>query len=203
MRYVHIRKRQTIALIGLGLTLALIIACGAAAPAEPESAAEPMAEPAPAQVESAEPTVAPVAEAEPAAEPESYTPEGTINVGQKEIGRFIAHPSQQQNPQIFVVGTPPITEGLLHFTADREVVGKLAESWEISEDATTWTFNLRQGVQFHKGYGEMTAEDVVYSYRQWPLSKHRRAGRLLGAPGGLRGDAGPLHRRRQPCDAGG
>jgi len=39
----------------------------------------------------------------------------------------------------------------------------LAESWETSEDGLVWTFTLRQGVQFHGGYGEMTAEDVVYS----------------------------------------
>ncbi|MEQ9811870.1 MAG: ABC transporter substrate-binding protein [Azospirillaceae bacterium] len=39
----------------------------------------------------------------------------------------------------------------------------LAESWESSEDGLTWTFHLRQGVQFHGGYGEMTADDVVFS----------------------------------------
>ena len=26
-----------------------------------------------------------------------------------------------------------------------------------------WTFYLREGVQFHKGYGELTAEDVKFS----------------------------------------
>lgn len=39
----------------------------------------------------------------------------------------------------------------------------LAESWEMSEDAKTWTFKLRQGVQFSGGYGEMTSADVAYS----------------------------------------
>jgi len=41
---------------------------------------------------------------------------------------------------------------------------ELAESWERSDDAKTWTFKLRQGVQFHKGYGELTSEDVKFSY---------------------------------------
>lgn len=39
----------------------------------------------------------------------------------------------------------------------------LAEGYEVSADRLTWTFKLRRGVQFHKGFGEMTAEDVVYS----------------------------------------
>lgn len=39
----------------------------------------------------------------------------------------------------------------------------IAESWSVSEDGTVWTFNLRKGVQFHKGYGEVTAHDVKFS----------------------------------------
>ncbi len=38
----------------------------------------------------------------------------------------------------------------------------LAESWEASEDALTWTFNLRQGVTFHDGE-MMNAEAVKLS----------------------------------------
>jgi len=44
-----------------------------------------------------------------------------------------------------------------------EFVPRLAESWNMSPDARTWTFHLRQGVQFHKGYGEFTSDDVVFS----------------------------------------
>ncbi|MDE0347581.1 MAG: ABC transporter substrate-binding protein [Boseongicola sp.] len=40
----------------------------------------------------------------------------------------------------------------------------LATSWEHNDDFTEWTFNLREGVQFHYGHGEFTAEDVVHSY---------------------------------------
>jgi len=40
----------------------------------------------------------------------------------------------------------------------------LAESWSHNDDYTEWTFKLREGVQFHHGYGEVTAEDVIHSY---------------------------------------
>jgi peptide/nickel transport system substrate-binding protein len=39
---------------------------------------------------------------------------------------------------------------------------EIAESWEVSEDASTWTFHLRKGVKFSTG-NELTAEDVVFS----------------------------------------
>lgn len=51
-------------------------------------------------------------------------------------------------------------------TKPEEFRPTLATSWTSSEDAKRWTFKLRQGVQFHKGYGEMTSEDVVYSYKR-------------------------------------
>ena len=46
-----------------------------------------------------------------------------------------------------------------------EMVGALAEDWEISEDQLTYTFTLKQGVTWHDG-SEFTADDVVYSYRR-------------------------------------
>lgn len=40
----------------------------------------------------------------------------------------------------------------------------LAESWEVSPDQTSITFKIRQGVPFHKGWGDVTAEDVAWSF---------------------------------------
>jgi peptide/nickel transport system substrate-binding protein len=44
-----------------------------------------------------------------------------------------------------------------------EMQPALAESWTVSDDQLTWTFELRDGVTFHDG-SDFTAEDVVYSY---------------------------------------
>ena len=41
-------------------------------------------------------------------------------------------------------------------------VPELAESWDVSSDAATWTFKIRPGVEYHKG-GTVTPEDVIYS----------------------------------------
>lgn len=39
----------------------------------------------------------------------------------------------------------------------------LAESWQSSDDKLVWTFKLRSGVKWQAGYGEVTADDVVFS----------------------------------------
>ena len=41
----------------------------------------------------------------------------------------------------------------------------LASDWAMSDDGVSYTdFTLREGVQFHGGYGEMTAVDVAFSW---------------------------------------
>lgn len=58
-----------------------------------------------------------------------------------------------------------IFSGLVNFApGTTQIVPDLAESWDISEDGLTYTFTLRQGLEFHHGYGPVTANDVVYSY---------------------------------------
>ncbi len=57
----------------------------------------------------------------------------------------------------------------------------LAESWEISPDQKYMDFKLRKGVMFHGDWGEMTAEDVAFSYNDanaftTPESIHGQAG---------------------------
>ena len=63
--------------------------------------------------------------------------------------------------------TNQIYEGLLKYSQkDLEIIPSIAETWEVNEDATRFTFHLREGVKFHDddcfdgGKGrEVTAED--------------------------------------------
>ena len=53
-------------------------------------------------------------------------------------------------------------EGLTGVTASGELKPMLAETYEASDDATTYTFTLRQGVKFQNGR-DLTADDVKWS----------------------------------------
>jgi len=53
------------------------------------------------------------------------------------------------------------------------VTGHLATDYSVSEDYTTYTFTLKEGVTFHDG-SELTAADVVYSWRRLAESDNNR-----------------------------
>ncbi|MFW5898540.1 MAG: ABC transporter substrate-binding protein, partial [Candidatus Saliniplasma sp.] len=62
-----------------------------------------------------------------------------------------------------IIAMHNIYETLLRYDPlEDELEGVLAEDWSSSEDGLTWTFELKEGVEFHTG-GEMTAEDVKFS----------------------------------------
>lgn len=44
-----------------------------------------------------------------------------------------------------------------------EVEPDLATEWTLSDDGLTYTFTLREGVKWQKGYGDFTSADVVYT----------------------------------------
>jgi peptide/nickel transport system substrate-binding protein len=48
----------------------------------------------------------------------------------------------------------------------QELEPGLATEWSHSDDFTEWTFTLRQGVEFHRGYGEFTSADVKFEIEQ-------------------------------------
>ncbi len=47
---------------------------------------------------------------------------------------------------------------------DGAYVPQLATEWSLEPDGHSWRFKLREGVQFHSGFGEFTAEDVRFSW---------------------------------------
>ena len=52
-----------------------------------------------------------------------------------------------------------VFEGLMKPTPNGDLTPAIAESYEVSEDRMTYTFHLREGVQFHNGK-TVTAEPV-------------------------------------------
>jgi oligopeptide transport system substrate-binding protein len=85
------------------------------------------------------------------------------------------------NGELFLFGTSPtsldpvqcvdassaqylveIFSGLVTLDNNLNVIGDIADSWEVSADGTTYTFHIRYGVRFHSGK-EVTASDFKYS----------------------------------------
>lgn len=60
--------------------------------------------------------------------------------------------------------TDNIFEGLLKADANGSLYPALAESYSVSDDFLTYTFNLRKGVKFHNG-ADFTSADCVYTYK--------------------------------------
>ena len=57
-----------------------------------------------------------------------------------------------------------IYNGLVKYDKELNLVGDLAESWEVSPGGLVITFHLRRGVKWQDGH-EFTAKDVLYTYR--------------------------------------
>ena len=65
-----------------------------------------------------------------------------------------------------------ILENLVIFGKDSmDVEPQLAESWNVSEDGLTWTFNLRRGIRFHDGE-PFNAKAVYESFARIIDEKH-------------------------------
>ena len=61
----------------------------------------------------------------------------------------------QYDPTLdYAIGIHPTTS---------EYVPELAHRWEASDDLSEWTFYLREGVQFHNDWGELTADDFRHT----------------------------------------
>src|SRR6056297_1269425 len=77
----------------------------------------------------------------------------------------------QNGPTQLVAGD--IYESLLRYDTDLNPQPSLAKSWEVSDDALTYTFKLHEDVTWHDG-APFTAEDVVFSVDKFLREKHAR-----------------------------
>ena len=73
-----------------------------------------------------------------------------------------------------------IYDPLVRYDVNLDPVPCLAESWEISEDQLSWTFHLKEGVNWHDGE-PLTAEDVKFTYELYQeLDSYMYGGYLTG-----------------------
>jgi peptide/nickel transport system substrate-binding protein len=94
---------------------------------------------------------------------EAARPEGTLTVAVATFG------NERWLPHLYVgaedVVLKPMYENLLSRDPKTgELSPMLAERWKVADGGRTWTFYLRKGVQFHGGRGEVTAEDVRFTF---------------------------------------
>jgi len=90
-------------------------------------------------------------------------PVGTLTVAVATFG------NERWLPHLYVgaedVVLKPMYENLLSRDPKTgELSPMLAERWRVADGGRTWTFYLRKGVQFHGGVGELTAEDVRFTF---------------------------------------
>lgn len=109
-----------------------------------------------------------------------------------------------------------VYEGLVQYKPGTwEVANILAESFEPSSDGLQYQFRLKKGIPFHGDYGELTAEDVKFSYERLadPKLKSPYAGdwaaldriKVTGKHSGvivLKQPFGPLMRTTLPLTSG-
>ena len=57
-----------------------------------------------------------------------------------------------------------VYNGLVKYDGNLNLVGDLAESWQVSPDGLTITFKLRRGVKWHDG-APFSARDVLFTYQ--------------------------------------
>ena len=160
---------KKIIIICLTLSLALMLgACGSSKPAAAPTAVPPTETPVPTE----EPAVeeksdeaavpdAPAADSGTAEEAAAPKAGGSITIAiSQDLDQSLdPHTSTSAGKREIFFN---IFEGLVKADPDGNFVPALAESFEISDDATTFTFHIRKGVKFHNG-ADLTAEDVIYT----------------------------------------
>lgn len=150
-------------LMRLGVLLALLLLVAACSPfgsSESGTATAPVATPGAPDAQAATPDTEPTAPDVPPVEVavEGQLVEGGLHEPRTLNPLFVADPISEQLSFLLFNGLVTVdpTTGAPQ--------PELAESWNISEDGTTYTFKLRDGVTWHDGQ-LFTARDVVFTYQ--------------------------------------
>ncbi|MXY22447.1 MAG: peptide ABC transporter substrate-binding protein [Dehalococcoidia bacterium] len=164
---------KKIAILATILALAFVLACGDSETEEPVSVAEEVAK-------SAEPTAAPepTTAPEPAAaqQPQpapttapavSGMEEGSESGESGGVFRRLWSDPPTLDPHLTTDTTSSgvvveLFSGLVTMNTDLQLVPDIAESWDIDDTGTVYTFNLRKNAKFHDGK-PITAHDVKWS----------------------------------------
>ena len=94
------------------------------------------------------------------------------STGERVDGGTIVYAHQQEPACVFggwieqAYLSYQVLDNLTSLDENHDVVPWLAESWETSEDGLTWTFELKEDVQFTDGTS-LTAEAVAYNFDYW------------------------------------
>ena len=118
-----------------------------------------------------------------AASPSAASPSAAAGGGSVSFTRFaeadmVFHPVEAQSNQYmlyYLVFDTLVTLDLSDTTL-QTIKPRMAESWEISPDAMTFTFHLRKDIKWHDGT-PFTAKDVVYT-ATWAAENQQRVRRL-------------------------
>lgn len=101
--------------------------------------------------------------AAPAARAQEKREGGTLRI-QQEV-RALKDPRTYDWPQMSNT-TRGTLEYLVQYEADGTFTPMLLESWEVSDDATEYTLNVRPGVTWHDG-APLTADDIAFNVARW------------------------------------
>jgi len=174
-------KRIWLLMAAMAMALALATACssdgnGGGSDTGPASAAAPQQPADAAAAEGTTGTTSAPLSAAPAPTAVAAASAPTTAGSTPKITRVIignpAPTAEGNNPNIelspltaFQIG--PTFEYLIGYDpATGDLVPQLAESWSVEPDGISTRFKLRKGVQFHDGWGEFTAADVVFTHGQ-------------------------------------
>ena len=91
--------------------------------------------------------------------------EGTLNIGFKELWAFNNSPLSAESNALVYAGNIS-SETLLKLNKDVEVIPQTISEWSVDDSGSVWTLKVREGIPFHKDWGELKAEDIVYTMLQ-------------------------------------